>query len=108
MWARTLLAAAILALGAQTIAAKGDHLRLDNGVLVLDDNSIDQALDTYDVMMVEFYAPWCGHCKQLAPRYKAAATQLREAGIGVAMAKVDATKVRKNDHTHTVKKQQSW
>jgi protein disulfide-isomerase A6 len=42
--------------------------------------------------LVEFYAPWCGHCQRLEPEWKAAAAQLHEeTGGKVKMGALDAT-----------------
>uniref|UniRef100_A0A452QCU7 Protein disulfide-isomerase A6 n=1 Tax=Ursus americanus TaxID=9643 RepID=A0A452QCU7_URSAM len=62
-------------------------------VVELTDDSFDKnVLDSDDVWMVEFYAPWCGHCKNLEPEWAAAATEVKERTKGkVKLAAVDAT-----------------
>lgn len=56
---------------------------------------VDLTADTFDayvekqpIAILEFFAPWCGHCKALAPEYEVAATKLKGT---VGVAKVDCT-----------------
>merc|ERR1712226_1299814 len=62
----------------------------EDGVLVLGDSDFAAAVADHDYLLAEFYAPWCGHCKTLAPEYAKAAKALADLE-GVALAKIDAT-----------------
>jgi len=58
--------------------------------LQLDDANFDSTvLQADEAFIVAFIAPWCGHCRALAPEYAQAAQQLE--GTGVIVAEVDAT-----------------
>ncbi|KAL5082360.1 hypothetical protein RYX36_010781 [Vicia faba] len=61
----------------------------EKDVVVLKDNNFTDVVNNNRFVLVEFYAPWCGHCQALAPEYAAAATELK--GENVVLAKIDAT-----------------
>lgn len=80
----TLLLICILA-----VHIKSQEPEVEEDVLVLTDDNFDATIAKHQHILVEFYAPWCGHCKKLAPEYSAAAGVLKADGI--PLAKVDAT-----------------
>ncbi|KAK9999059.1 hypothetical protein SO802_018662 [Lithocarpus litseifolius] len=61
----------------------------EKDVVVLREGNFSDFIEKNQFVMVEFYAPWCGHCQALAPEYAAAATELK--GENVVLAKVDAS-----------------
>ncbi|XP_032825787.2 protein disulfide-isomerase-like [Petromyzon marinus] len=74
------------------LATAASEFQEEDGVLVLNKANFEEALSTYPYLMVEFYAPWCGHCEKLAPEYAKAAAELAEgAEQGARVSKVDAT-----------------
>jgi len=67
-------------------------------VVDLDESNFDEVVgDPKNHVMVEFYAPWCGHCKKLAPTYEKIAKDFHKEK-NIIIARVDSIA---NDNLNT-------
>ena len=49
-----------------------------SSVILLDKNSFEkEVVQSKDIWLIEFFAPWCGHCQNFAPEYEKAARALK-------------------------------
>ncbi|KAG2348955.1 protein disulfide isomerase [Suillus weaverae] len=80
--------------------ASADDAPESSDVLNLTKDNFSSIVNPEPLVLVEFFAPWCGHCKALAPHYEEAATTLKDKDI--KLAKVDCVDQADLCQTHGV------
>eukprot|EP00445_Apocalathium_hangoei_P015183 CAMPEP_0203866660 /NCGR_PEP_ID=MMETSP0359-20131031/16077_1 /ASSEMBLY_ACC=CAM_ASM_000338 /TAXON_ID=268821 /ORGANISM="Scrippsiella Hangoei, Strain SHTV-5" /LENGTH=1134 /DNA_ID=CAMNT_0050784791 /DNA_START=37 /DNA_END=3441 /DNA_ORIENTATION=- len=78
---------AVLSLAALCGLACGE-LQADGKVHDLTTGTFEAEVKRHSLVFVEFYAPWCGHCKKLTPEWDELAKLSKD--VGIPIAKVDA------------------
>lgn len=63
----------------------------EDDVVVLTDANFDDFLSNHEWVFIEYYAPWCGHCKSMAPSYSELAIENKFKENGIPIAKLEAT-----------------
>uniref|UniRef100_A0A2P2J3K9 Protein disulfide isomerase n=1 Tax=Rhizophora mucronata TaxID=61149 RepID=A0A2P2J3K9_RHIMU len=83
----------------QTLSSSNDETLLnektEGKVLELDESNFESAISSIDYVFVDFYAPWCGHCKRLSPELDVAAPILAGLKQPIVIAKVNADKYKR-------------
>lgn len=74
-------------------------------VVVLTESNFDKkVLDSDEVWLVNFYAPWCPHCKNLKPVYEEASRIIRKEGIkNVKLGAIDASQYQSYAQKYGIK-----
>jgi thioredoxin 1 len=66
--------------------------------LIVTDESFDRVLDSHNIVLVDFWAPWCGPCKQVSPILDEISA---ERGLWVGKLNVDENPIKSAEYSVT-------
>lgn len=85
------------------LVASDEEVKTEDSVLVLTKDNFQSVVEENEYVLVEFYAPWCGHCKALAPEYAKAAKALADKNSPIKLGMVDATEEQELAEKHGIR-----
>lgn len=77
---KTVVAFIIILCSFDPVSSQDDPWAGDIHTVVLDADNLTSFVSSTKLCMVEFYTPWCGHCRGFAPDYTRAAEVLKKEG----------------------------
>jgi thioredoxin 1 len=66
--------------------------------LIVTDESFDNVLKSHDLVLIDFWAPWCGPCKKISPILDEIS---EERGLWVGKLNVDENPVKSAEYSIT-------
>lgn len=72
-------------------------------IIHLTNENFDAVLKEEKSAIVLFYANWCGHCKNIKPKYELAAVQMKKKNIPGVLAALDAVKEKETSSKYGIK-----
>ena len=66
--------------------------------MIVTDESFDNVLDSHDLVLIDFWAPWCGPCKKISPILDEIS---EERGLWVGKLNVDENPIKSAQYSVT-------
>ena len=69
------------------VQAQGYEWKEEKGILVLEKNNFDEAINQFKNLAVELYDPRCEGCKEFAPKYERIAKLVKQENLDIKISK---------------------
>ena len=66
--------------------------------MIVTDESFDKVLESHDLVLIDFWAPWCGPCKKVSPILDEISN---ERGLWVGKINVDENPIKSAEYSVT-------